>query len=360
MEEEAVPELKAGEFLVRNAYLSMDPAMVGRMRDEDNYADAVVPGETMHAYGVGQVVRSRCAALKVGEVVLGRLDMQEYAVCNDANEVTRINAGIAQPSWFLSAVGITGATAYFSLFDIAKPRRGETILISAGASSVGSLVAQLAKRVGCRTVAIVSTDDKAERTRAKFGYDAAISYRGKDIQTLSKDIAAACPSGVDIYYDNTSGDISEAVLDHYNEFARIVVVGRLGLSHLTDTKGDVGRRDNNVLLTKRITKQGFVLLDYRARMPAAVLQLAKWARRGDLQVQEDVAHGIDQIPDAFLRMLDGRNQGKQLVKLADIDRKLDPAPRWLGRALTSEHFPTGLLARVIGTGRAAGAKRART
>ena len=208
--------------------------------------------------------------VKVGDVLLGRFDMQEYALCDDAITYSKVNVGLAEASWYLGTVGVTGATAYFGLLEIGQPKVGETVVVSSGASSVGSTVAQLAKMKGCRTVGIVSTDDKAERTRARYGYDAVLSYRGKSVEALTTELGAVCPNGIDIYFDNTGGDISEALLDLYNDFARIVVCGRVAISHLADTHLDRGRRDHNVMLTKRIRKQGFVLLDYRVRMPEAL------------------------------------------------------------------------------------------
>ncbi|MEH6516366.1 MAG: NADP-dependent oxidoreductase [Halioglobus sp.] len=347
MNEEETPEVSDGSFLLRNAYLSMDPALVSRMRDEDNYAEQVNPGDVMQCYGIGQVIASKHPQVKVGEIRFGPTQMQEYTLSSSAEDFKSLNLGLAEATWYLSAVGITGATAYFSLFDLGKPKVGETVLISAGGSSVGSMVAQLAKIQGCRTVAIVSTDEKAQQVKQDWGYDATVSYRGKSIAALSADIGNACPEGVDIYYDNTSGDISEAVLDHYNIFARSLVIGRLGISHLNDTREDVGRRENNTILTKRIHKQGFVLFDYMDRLKGAFIQMAKWVRQGDIEIQEDIVQGIENAPAAFFAMLDGTSKGKQLIKLADIDDSLDPTPRWVGRVLTSNYFPTALLARKL-------------
>lgn len=347
LKESAVPALKPGEFLVKNTYLSMDPALVGRMRDEDNYIESVTPGDVMHCYAIGQVIKSEHRSVKVGEIRFGRFDMQEYHIGTQASESKVINLGLADASLYLSATGLTGTTAYFSLFEICKPKSGETIIISAGGSSVGSIVAQLAKQVGCRTVAIVSTDKKAEEVKRDWGYDEAVSYRNKSIAELSKDIGIACPKGVDMYYDNTSGDISEAVLDHYNDYARVAVIGRLAISHLSDTRLDVGRRENNEILSKRIKKQGFVLLDYQDRMLGAILYLAKAIKENKLLVKEDFVNGIDKTPYAFFRMLSGESQGKQLVKLAEIDKTIDPSPLWLGNLLTSKHFPTVPLAKRL-------------
>jgi NADPH-dependent curcumin reductase CurA len=347
LESETMAGLAAGQFLLRNNYLSMDPALVSRMRDEDNYTDKVEPGEVMHCYGIGQVIASKNSAVQIGEVRFGRVDMQEFTLSSAAQDFTPLNLGLAEASWYLSAVGITGATAYLSLFSICKPKSGETVLISSGGSSVGTLVAQLCQNIGCLTVAIVSTDEKAARVKADWGYAEAISYRGKSIEELSADVLAACPDGVDVYYDNTSGDISEAVLDNYNDYARIAVIGRMAISHLTDTRLDVGRRENNAILSKRLLKQGFVLLDHRDKLRGAFMLMARWVREGKLRLKEDVVDGIEKSPEAFFRVLEGVSDGKQLVRLAPIDDKADPANRVVGKLLTARWFPTQWLARKI-------------
>lgn len=341
-----VPELSDGEFLLRNNFLSMDPALVGRMRAESNYMESAKPGEVMHAYGIGQVLASRHPDVTIGELRLGRIDMQEFSLHSDASETTVINLGLADPEAYLSVVGITGATAYFALADICKPQPGETVLISSAASSVGAVAAQLARKAGAHTVGIVSTPEKAELARRDWGYDSVVSYRGRSIAELAEALAVACPDGVDVYFDNTSGDISEAVLDLYNEQARIAVIGRVAIAHLADTREDIGRRDNNTILAKRITKRGFVLLDHRARMAEAILELASLVHRGELKFHVDMAEGIAQTPEAFFRMLSGRSKGKQLVRLAPIDDSTDPANRVVGRLLRSGLVPVAPLLRL--------------
>lgn len=347
---QSVPDLKVDEYLIRVCLLSMDPALVGRMRAESNYIESAAPGDVMHCYGIGQVTESKNPNVNVGEVRLGRLDMQEYSIFNDAEETTVINLGLTSEQHYLSVVGITGATAYFSLLDIGKPKQGETILISSGASSVASVVAQMTKRLGLKTVGIVSTDEKARQAKTDWDYNEVISYRGKSIDELSSDIEKACPRGVDIYYDNTSGDISEAVLDHFNDYARHIVIGRMAISHLADTRQDVGRRDHSDILSKRLTKQGFVLLDYKPVFRAAFLQLAKWVNQGELKSKCDIANGIDQAETAFFRMLNGESQGKQLLRLSEVDHNADPAKRWLPKFMTSKHFPTDRLAKRLRAG----------
>ncbi|MEH6345651.1 MAG: NADP-dependent oxidoreductase [Bermanella sp.] len=347
VEKEPLRPLKSGEYLMRNAYLSMDPALVGRMRDEDNYVEKVNPGDVMQAYGIGQVLESNNPKVKVGSVRLGRIDMQEYSIFSDEEACKEINLGLATPSSYLGAMGVNGSTAYFALKEICEPKAGETVLVSAGGSAVGSVAAQIAKNMGCKTVGIVSTDAKTKDIIRDYGFDAAVSYRDKSTEELTQDIKKACPQGVDVYFDNTSGDISEAVLDTLNENARVAVVGRLGISHLVDTKQDIGRRDHNIMLTKRVKRQGLVILDYQDRLRGAMIMLARWIKEGRIKGKEDIMHGIEQTPDAFFRMLAGQNQGKQLVKLADIDDALDPTPRWLGRLLISKWFPTERLVKKI-------------
>jgi NADPH-dependent curcumin reductase CurA len=347
---EALPELKPGQFLLRNNYLSMDPALVGRMREENNYAEQVNIGETMHAYGIGQVTKSNNKNVKVGELRFGRVDMQDFTIADNHKKFKAINLGLAQASWYLSAVGITGATAYFALLDIGQPKKGETVLISSGASSVGRVAAQIAKLMGCKVVGIVSTEQKAKELKHSVDYDHVVTYRGKSIDQLSSDVSVACPSGVDVYFDNTSGDISEAVMENYNDFARIVVVGRVAISHLADTRQDVGRRDNNLLLTKRIKKQGFVILDYQDRMKGAFIILADWVKQGKITIKEDIVNGLENAPDAFFSMLSGTSKGKQLVKLAEIDDGLDPTPRAIGRLMLANWFPTKMLAKKLTCG----------
>ncbi len=345
--ESPLQSLKDGEYLMRNVYLSMDPALIGRMRDEDGYTENVTLGDVMHAYGIAQVIESKNPKVKVGSVRLGQVNMQQYAIFSDPEACKELNLGLASATDYLSAVGLTGTTAYFVLNEIAKPKAGETVLISSGGSSVGGVAAQMCKSLGCKTVAIVSTDEKAQQVKRDFSYDAAVSYRGKSIERLCSDIKQVCPEGVDVYFDNTSGDISEAVMDNLNLYARIALVGRMAISHLADTRKDIGRRDESILLTKRIKKQGFVLLDYQDRLKGAILYLARQVKDGEIKTKFDVMEGMEQIPTAFSRMLDGKSDGKQLVKLAEIDHALDKTPRWVGRLLTSRYFPTNKLAKKL-------------
>ncbi|MEO0438539.1 MAG: NADP-dependent oxidoreductase [Pseudomonadota bacterium] len=315
MRSEELRALEPNEYLVRNHVIAMDPALVSRMRNETNYAEPVAVGDVMHAYAVGEVIESNCQAIPVGQMRVARFGMQEYTIANESLGGFPVDPERAPASWYLGVLGTTGATAWISLKEICDPKPGETVLISSAGSSVGTVVAQLALRENCRVIGIVSTPQKAAKVQSAWGFQQVLSYRGKSIQELSDELGRACPTGVDVYYDNTSGDISEAVLDHYNAGARIAVVGRMALSHLADTRLDVGRRDNNVILSRRIRKQGFVLSDHLASMPEAVNDLASLIQAGSIRVEEDILEGIENAPAAFFRMLNGENQGKQLVRL---------------------------------------------
>ncbi|MEM1110266.1 MAG: NADP-dependent oxidoreductase [Pseudomonadota bacterium] len=305
-----------GEYIVRNHFIACDPALIGRLRSESNYAESVEPGEVMHAYCVGEVIESHLSDVPEGQMLYGRFDMQQYCLANADTFAFPIDVSLAPAQWYLGVLGTTGATAYFALNEICEPVAGQCLVVSSAASSVGSIAGQLGKQQGCHVVGIVSTPEKASAACRDYGYDAVVSYRDKSTPELGKALAEQCPAGVDMYFDNTSGDISEALLELYNEHARVAVVGRMALSHLEDTSLDTGRRDNSVLLAKRIRKQGFVVRDFFDRMPEAVSALSKLVKSGELVVKEDVLNGIERAPEAFMRVVSGSNTGKQLVRLA--------------------------------------------
>ena len=268
----------------------------------------------MHAYAVGEVVESKNDAFPVGQKVYGQFGMQEYKLA-DASSMSFPVDDIPKLSYYLGVLGTTGATAYFALNEICQPQKDQCLVISSAASSVGSIAGQLGKQAGCRTVGIVSTEEKAEWAKKEYGYDEVISYRGKSIDQLEQDLAAACPNGIDMYFDNTSGDISEALLNLYNDHARIAVVGRMALSHLQDSTQDTGKRDNSIILSRRIKKQGFVVIDYLNRFQESAKALYTLIAQGELIVKEDVLEGVEALPTAFMKVVEGTNEGKQIVKL---------------------------------------------
>lgn len=309
-----VPDISAGQYLIKNLFIAIDPALVGRLRNENNYAEQVQIGEVMHAYCVGEVIESKNSAFSKGQKVYGQFGMQEYKI-SDENTVCFPVKDIPKLSYYLGVLGTTGATAYFALNEICQPKKDECLVVSSAASSVGSIAGQLGKIHGCRTIGIVSTEEKAKWAKKEYGYDEVISYRNKSICEIEHDISLACPTGVDMYFDNTSGNISEALLNLYNDHARIAVVGRMGLSHLNDTTQDIGRRDNSIILSKRIKKQGFVVLDYIQRFTESAHELYSLISKGELIIKEDILEGVENLPTAFMNVVQGKNQGKQIVKL---------------------------------------------
>lgn len=313
---EELPALNEGEFLVQVDYLAIDPALLSRMRDEGNYTAGIAPGELIWSNGVGEVIESKNDEVKVGEIRMGHLGMQQFSIQADLALTRIIDPAMGEPRLHLGVLGTTGVTAIQALQIIGEPKSGETVLISSAGSSVGSIAAQLAKNIGCRVVGIVSTEEKAVQVRDDWGYDAVIAYRNRSSREMSEDLAKVCPDGVDVYFDNTGGDISEAVIDHFNLYARHIVVGRISVAHLKDTREDIGRRDGNAILVKRIKKQGFVMFDHIDSREAAVRDLSEALSSGKLKFQEDVLEGIERAPDAFFRMVNGLSRGKQLVKIS--------------------------------------------
>jgi NADPH-dependent curcumin reductase CurA len=313
---EKTAEPGAGEFLIEVNYLAIDPALLSRMRDEDNYTAGIAPGELVWANGVGVVVESRNSQVAVGEVRVGPVGMQQYSLQSDPATTRIVDPALGEPRWHLGVLGTTGVTAKLALQTIGDLKAGETVLVSSGGSSVGSIAAQLAKNMGCRTVGIVSTDEKARRICEEWGYDAAFSYRNRSVDEMSASVAECCPNGVDVYFDNTGGDISESVIDHFNVFARQIVVGRISVAHLKDSRADIGRRDGNTILVKRVKKQGFVVHDHVAARPKAVAELHAAVENGDLVFREDILEGIERAPEAFFRMINGQSTGKQLIRVS--------------------------------------------
>ncbi|HEX9490231.1 MAG TPA: NADP-dependent oxidoreductase [Stellaceae bacterium] len=306
-----LPEPREGQFLVRNLYLSVDPAMRGWVSAVANYSTPVAIGEVMRSRAVGEVVASRHPDYRVGEHVVGWLGWQEYAVSDGTGIIRRVAETDLPLSAALGVLGMNGVTAYFGLLDIGQPRPGETVVVSTAAGAVGSAVGQIAKIKGCRAVGIAGGPEKARLCRAEFGYDAAIDY--KSTADLDAALAEACPDGIDVYFDNTSGRISEAVLRRINKRARIVICGTAALASWDPWPQ--GPRVERHLLVKSARMEGFLVFDYESRTHEAVPLLAQWVREGRLRYREDILAGLDQAPDAIAGLYRGENLGKRLIKL---------------------------------------------
>lgn len=308
---EQAPEPGPGEFLVRNRFLSVDPAMRGWVNAAQNYAEPVAIGEVMRSLAVGEVIASRDDDYAVGESLVGLFGWQELAVGTAKDVWFRLSPGDSSPSASLGLLGLNGVTAYFCLLEIGRPKDGETVVVSTAAGSVGSAAGQIAGIKGCRAVGITGSDEKVRDCLDQFGYDAAINY--KTTPDLSAALADACPDGVDVYFDNTAGAVSDAVYEHLNVGARCAICGTASVSSWDPWPG--GPRIERHLLINRASVQGFLVFDYLDRIGEARQQLAAWLREGKLRYREDVLEGLEEAPGAIARLYAGENRGKLVIRL---------------------------------------------
>jgi leukotriene B4 12-hydroxydehydrogenase/15-oxo-prostaglandin 13-reductase len=305
-----VPEPTAGQVLLKTLYVSVDPYMRGRMSAAKSYIAPFEVGEPIVGGVVAEVVASQRAQLPVGSVVVGNLPWQQYNVA-EAGAVSRVPADQAPASYFLGLLGMPGLTAYFGLLDICQPQAGETVVVSGAAGAVGLVVGQLAKIKGCRVVGTAGSEEKVAHLRA-LGFDEAINY--KTTPDLSQALAAAAPNGVDCYFDNVGGAITDAVYAQLNKHARIALCGQI--STYNAIEAPVGPRPEWQLLKSSARLQGFIVSDYLSRWPEGVQQLTQWYAEGKLKGAETLTEGFDQIPAAFLGLFAGENTGKAVVKVA--------------------------------------------
>jgi NADPH-dependent curcumin reductase CurA len=308
--EEEVPERGAAEVLVRVLWTSVDPYQRGRMSEARSYARPVQLGEVMTAQAVGEVVESGDSRFEAGDLVVGQLGWQEYAVAR-GGALRKVPPALDPPTLALHAVGATGFTAYFGLLDVAEPRPGDTVVVSGAAGAVGQIAGQIAKLMGCRTVGIAGGPEKCADLRDVYGYDAALDYKGEGFRAAVKE---ACPDGVDVYFDNCGGDISAAVHPHLNVGARIAICGQISQYNAERPKPTF---HPGVLIVFRARMQGFLVSDYAPRFDEAARRLGRWVAEGKIRWREDVTDGLENAPRAFIGMLRGENRGKALVKVAD-------------------------------------------
>jgi NADPH-dependent curcumin reductase CurA len=309
--ESSVPEAKAGEILVRMLYVSVDPYMRGRMNDVKSYAPPAQIGEVMGAGAVGQVVNSQSAQFETGDFVEGFFGWQEYAI-SDGKGVRKLDPSLGSLSTALGVLGIPGLTAYFGLLDIGRPQRGETVVISGAAGAVGSIAGQIAKINGCRVVGIAGSDQKIEWLRDKLGFDAAFNY--KTTPDYYAELEELCPNGVDVYFDNVGGSITDAVFRFINTGARIVLCGQI--AQYNDEKPGTSPRLLSRLIVKQARAEGFLVFQFAPRYSEGLKQMAAWLKGGKLKYREQFVDGIENTPRAFIGMLQGENTGKQLVRVA--------------------------------------------
>lgn len=308
--ESPVPSLAQGQALVKTMYLSVDPYMRGRITGVRTYADPVNIGDVMEAGAVGQVIESKSGELTTGDVVLGHWGWQEYAAV-DAGKVRRLDPQLAPISTALSVLGMPGMTAYFGFLDICRPQPGETVLVSGAAGAVGSLVGQIAKINGCRAIGIAGTDQKVDWLVKELGFNGAFNYKTTD--DYGAKLKELCPNGIDCYFDNVGGKVTDAVLPRMNVYGRISVCGQISQYNLE--KPELGPRPFSQILVKQLKVEGFIVTRFQNRFAEGITQMALWIKEGRLKHREQVIEGFENTPRAFIGMLQGENTGKMLVKL---------------------------------------------
>jgi len=308
--ESPVPSPADGQVLVKTAFLSVDPYMRGRITGVRTYADPVNIGDVMEGGTVGQVVESKHPGFATGDFVHSNWGWQEYAAVN-GQALRKLDPKLAPVSTALGVLGMPGMTAYFGFLEICKPQAGETALVSGAAGAVGSLVGQIAKIHGCRAVGIAGTDDKVAWLTKELGFDAAFNYKtAGDYATKLKEV---CPKGIDCYFDNVGGAITDAVFLQMNTFGRMSICGQISQYNLV--KPEPGPRVLGYVLVKQLQVEGFIVSRWASRWPEGIAQMAKWLAEGKIQYREDVVEGFENIVRAFIGMLQGDNTGKMLVKV---------------------------------------------
>lgn len=310
--EETLPVPGDGELLVRIIYLSLDPAIRGWVNDVKSYMPPVALGEVMRGIALGVVEQSRHPKFKAGELVQGLLGWQTHAL-SDGRGLARLpREGVPDLTAYLGLLSMVGPTAYFGLLDVGKPRAGDTLVVSAAAGAVGSVVGQIGKIKGCRVVGIAGSEEKCRWITEALGFDAAINYKTEDVRGQLK---RHCPQGIDVFFDNVGGAILDSVLTRINVKARIVICGLI--SQYNAQKPVPGPYHFSTILTQRARVQGFVIGDYLDRIQEAVADLKKWLAQGKIQFRVHVVEGLEKAPQAVNMLFDGSNEGKLMVKVSE-------------------------------------------
>ena len=312
MHEHAVPEPQHGELLVRVRYLSVDPYMRGRMRDTDSYAEPWDVGEPLNGAVVGEVVDSKSGDYRAGDLVTGNGAWADFNVLN-ADSVAPVDPTIADLPAYLGVLGMPGRTAYFGLLEVGNPKPGDTVVVSGAAGAVGSTVGQIAKLNGCQVVGFAGSEEKVDWLTDDLGFDAAINY--KDVDDYRMALDEAVPDGIDVYFDNVGGPITDAVFTKLNLDARVAVCGQI--AHYNDEDVPTGPRKLPQLIPARAKVEGLLVGDYAPRFEQATKQLSTWIASGDITHRETIVDGLENAPDAFLGLFSGDNIGKQVVNVAE-------------------------------------------
>jgi NADPH-dependent curcumin reductase CurA len=305
-----IPELADGEVLVRNLVLSCDPTQRGWIA-YDTYLPAVKIGEVVRSGGAGRVVASKNPAFKEGDLLSGLVGWQDYVAMNPKGNLSRLPPG-APLELALSVLGLTGITAYFGLLEIGRPVEGETIVVSGAAGATGSVVGQIAKIKGCRVIGIAGGPEKCNWLTQDLGFDAAIDYKSEKVGARLKEL---CPKGINLFFDNVGGEILDAALARLALRGRVVLCG--GIAGYNETEPLPGPKNYMNLVMQRGRMEGFIVLDYLPRAGEAVSALAGWVQEGKIKNKVDVQQGLENAPATLRRLFDGRNEGKQLLRIAE-------------------------------------------
>ncbi len=312
-ETHAVPEPADGQILVRNHYISLDPAMRGWMNDARSYIPPIGLGDVMRAGAVGEVVASRHPDWKEGDHVAGVFGMQDYALV-DAKAAQTVDTALAPLPLYLSALGMPGMTAYFGLLDIGNPQQGETVVVSAASGAVGALVGQIARIKGARVVGLAGGTEKCRYVTGELGFDAAIDYKAEDV---GKALSQHCPKGIDIYFDNVGGEILDHALARLARRARVIICGAISQYNTTNAvHGVEGPKNYLSLLVHHARMEGFVVFDYADRYAEGGRAMGAWLASGKLKSKEDIVEGLETFPETLLKLFSGENFGKLMIKTA--------------------------------------------
>ena len=309
--EEPVRDPGPGQFVVKNLYISLDPAMRGWMNEGRSYIEPVKIGDVMRAGAVGRVVASQNPNFKIDEHVFGVLGMQEYAT-SDGTGITKVDPNIAPLPVYLGALGITGLTAYFGLLEIGKPVAGDTVVVSGAAGATGMVVGQIAKIKGCRAVGIAGGAEKCNYAVRELGFDACIDYKSENIM---ESLRRHCPKGINVYFDNVGGEILDAALAQLARHARVAICG--AISQYNSTSGIKGPANYLSLLVNSASMEGFVVFNFASRYGEGIRELAVWRAQGKLKTREDIVEGFQTFPETLLKLFSGENFGKLMIKCAD-------------------------------------------
>lgn len=309
--EEEKPDPNEGEVLLKTKYVSVDPYLRGRMRDEESYIEPFEIDKPIQSGIVAEVVESKNDSFKKGDYVSGMLEWKEFQTSN-GKQLQKVDETKAPLSAYQGVLGLTGLTAYLGLLNIGEPKEGETVLVSGASGAVGSIVGQIAKIKGCKAVGIAGSNEKLTTMKEKFGFDEGINY--KTTSDMKQAIKEACPNGVDVYFDNVGGEILDATLANINRHGRVINCGAISLYNKKEQP--TGPRLETTIVKKSIKMQGFIVRDFGEKFEEAIAQLGKWLEEDKLTYSETIVEGFDNIPKAFIDLFEGKNEGKMIVKVS--------------------------------------------